>query len=239
MHAYFNRKVDKCCDNSLEIEFRSKLQINTKTHMITRFAEPVSRRAKILGFVYLKNRDFLESCYEIQNFGKNQIIIQYVTEPGVDYTHAIFQKTSLFYGVSIALCNEKCLALFFELQCLGVMHIVEDKMLAYLVSWENSESEPWVFYAKTIDLKFGPYLTWPSKVGLGDVIGSNDHHCRYLLQQNDSENVSHSMFVTFLATSCDLTLTYDVLPSCPRSPFSDIYEHFVWVWAHCGTCNQP
>ena len=114
--------------------------------------------------------------------------------------------------------------------------------------WNPEEilSEKYVlFVQKKMIWKFDLFhltLTWPpSKVNFDDVIGSDAHHYRYLRVKWPRKRVSLGMFVTFIF--CDLlwpdfnlfrhNLCTHVLS------FSDIYQHFVWVWALCCPSNRP
>ena len=111
------------------------------------------------------------------------------------------------------------------------------KQVTYLASGGNSESKTCPFCAKKNIWKFDLFhltLAWPpSKINFDDVIGSDAHHYRYLRVKWPRKRVSLGMFVTFIF--CDLLwpdLNLFRYNLCTHVlSFSDISQHFVWVWA--------
>ena len=84
-------------------------------------------------------------------------------------------------------------------------------------------------------------LTWPSsKINFHDVIGSDAHHYRYLSVEWPRKRVSLGMFVTFMLYDLlwpDNLFRYNLCTHVLS--FSDMYQHFVWVWALCCPSNGP
>ena len=115
--------------------------------------------------------------------------------------HLIFFKRISIFGVFRVNHNERSMTSFFLLAIFGNSTHRRKKVMTYLESWGNFESEACAFM-QNIDLKIWPFyltLTWPpSKVNFDDVIGSNDHHYRYLRVKWLRKHVSHGMSVTFI-----------------------------------------
>ena len=87
-------------------------------------------------------------------------------------------------------------------------------------------------------------LTWPSpKVKLGDAMGSNFRHYRYLRAKWPSKHASHGILVTFVFNDLlwpDVDFEffkYDL--DNHALPFLATYHHFEWVWVLWSTSYRP
>ena len=72
----------------------------------------------------------------------------YIRELGVIYAHDSFPKYLDFWRF-LALYSEKCLTPFFTCNFWG-LYTSHTKVMTYLESRGNSESETWILYAKKL-----------------------------------------------------------------------------------------
>ena len=111
-----------------------------------------------------------------------------------------FKKIYVFWRFYSSSSSKKGMT-FFHVHFFSSTHR-RRKLTTYLESWGNSESET-LPLCKNIDLKnltlFDLILAWSlSKLNFNEVIGSNDHHYRYLRAKRPINHVSHGMLVTFI-----------------------------------------
>ena len=162
---------------------------------------------------------------------------QYIKELHCEYEHVFF-KISIF-GVFIAIYSKKAC---FLLPTFGSSTNRRRKLMTYLKSWRNSESSM-LFLCKNMDSKIWPFdliLTWPkSKVNFGGVIG---HHYRFPHVKWPT-NMCRTAYLWLLFSGDllwpDLDLDISRYDLCTHAVFfSDIYQHFLWVWALCCPPNR-